>query len=147
MDDPRCDDANPYESPQSGADVAITQELDDQAVVKKFHDLIDALGVLWVLFGGLLALGVVPFAGIAWLLGGGESVLWYLAKGLGAALFISGAFTCLHQRWAVYTGLVLAYIAAIGLGPCSTVVLVPVIFHAHWVLRWAREMRARGLPL
>ena len=70
---------------------------------------------------------------------------------LGAVWFVVGVMTCLKQPWALYTGLILSYVAVIPnllvLNVCGIGILVVVIFQAHRVIGWAKKMQANGIPL
>lgn len=127
----------------------------DRTIIKKFREQILALGVLWILLGCLAGTVVVLASGGSRAFGAGLAGEDRLLLGIIAALalfwVVLGVLTCMKQMWAVYVGLVLSYISALGniiqLRVCALVLLIFVILQAHRVIKWAGQLRAAGFPL
>lgn len=150
---------SPYQPPS--AQLADTEHqrqlagsLPDPGIIKSFRQQIHALGALWIILGGLALLVM------ALMLGNGNQMnaprmdaqLQMITIGaMGAAWLLLGVFTCLKQIWAVYVGLTLSYLSAIGqlfsLNLCGLAIMAVVILQAHRVIGWANKMRAAGIPL
>lgn len=148
MSAPCGNEDNPYRSPQTEDElesVASPDPLDPQVVIA-FREQIGALGSGWALIGGgmaLLAADAVPPA----IRSGSMDWVLTILIGFGALWFVCGVLTLFRQMQAVHAGLVLSYLAAIGLFPCSTLVMLPFILQAQRVLRWAKEIEKHRLPL
>jgi hypothetical protein len=157
---------NPYASPSmaSLADPGILADEELRKMVKNFRSQMHSLGGLWIFFSvivlGLSALilgvtvnvmqdpnvrAVVMLSGIIYLFLG---VVWGTV----------GVFTCLKHIWAVWVGLILCYLSLIGniitFNPSKILALIiafailgAAIFQAHRVIGWAKQMRAKGIPL
>jgi hypothetical protein len=144
---------NPYQSPAVVAPSSMPGQLDRDSLdkLKKFQQQIIALGGLWIILS-LLALGLGGFllANPAETPPGSEFLVPILLVS-GVLHLTIGVMSCLKQIWAVYVGLVISYISVIGnlisLNLCALVILAVVIVQAHRVIGWARELKARGIPL
>ncbi|HEY2411530.1 MAG TPA: hypothetical protein VGI40_04780 [Pirellulaceae bacterium] len=149
-------DPNPYQSPaaptpvfqpSSGAHERLHK------VLKDFRSQIIALGAFWIFIGV-----VVIAAGVVVSMSNEASrdpttmdILVAVFGVMGAIWVALGVCVCLKQIWAVYVALTFSYLSLIGnllrLQICGIVLLGAVIFQAHRVLRWAKELQAAGIPL
>jgi hypothetical protein len=145
-----ANEPNPYAPPRTSAEAGVhaVPAPVDRVMVKKFRDQILALGVLWIIIGTLAAgLGVFGLGRTS-----DAPVLLSIVVILGLAWIVIGVLACLKHMWAVYAGLVLSYLSLVGqlvnlnlnLG---LLVVILVIFQAHRVIGWAKQMRAAGIPL
>jgi hypothetical protein len=127
----------------------------DRSMIKKFREQMLALGVLWVLIGGLAAIFVFYLNARRGATIGGfgtaEGMIIGVVGALSAVWMVLGVMTCLKQMWAVYVGLVLSYLNAIGsvlqINLCAVGIMIAAILQAHRVIGWARRMRQAGVPL
>lgn len=148
---------NPYAAP------AIPDPLVQQPVVstyemlkdvKRFRSEIHTLGGLWIAVGafpfglGILALLETAFESKF----SNESLV---AAGMflmiGSPFVVIGFFTCCKQMWAVYVGLILAYVlVGLSLPFCNLfVALLSLggVFGGHRIIHWSQELRRKGIPL
>jgi hypothetical protein len=147
---PPDDHANPYQSPavEPSLPPLPLPGAGDLVMVKKFRDQIHALGALWLVIGGVgTATGVVLLVP-----SGGQDLLpGSVLIAMGTLWLAVGLFSLSKQMWAVYTGMVLSYLmlasAVLQLSPCFAVFFVLVVIQCHRVVGWAKQMRARGVPL
>ena len=148
---------NPYQSPAIPADdgeMVGEIAVKDRLLLQKCQQQMVVLGVLWVVTG-LLGLGLSAIVLIADTASEPQDFLFYAQVGVAFATsivhLIAGAFTCFKQRSAVYLGLVIGYPTAfvnlLLLNLCPFLLLGIGLLLAHRVLRWAKELRARGVPL
>lgn len=153
---------NPYASPSmaSLADPGIMANEEMRKMVKQFRSQMHSLGGLWIFFsivviglGGLIlsvtvnqmqdanVRAVVMITGIIYLV-------------LGVAWGAIGVCTCLKQMWAVWVGLILCYLSVIGnlltfnfSKILAFAILGAAILQGHRVIGWAKQMKAKGIPL
>lgn len=156
MSTPEGEDANPYAPPLNvdsrSFDAAPASGLAARELVKQFRTQIHAIGAAWIFFAALAGLLLIYVAA------GGNNFPPETRNILAVGFIIScllwlvaGIFTCFKYTAAVYLGLVLSYISAIGNlshgNVCAILLLVLVIWQAHRVLGFAKKMRERGIPL
>ena len=156
MATPGSEANNPYQSPASAAHPGAPPLPASNAavvkLVKDFRSQIHALGAFWIIIGSVV-IGIGAF--VSNLLGLGKDptavTLGIIFLVMGPAWIALGIMSCLKQMWAVYVGLVLSYLSLIGnvinLNICGAVILLVVIFQAHRVIGWARQLNAAGIPL
>lgn len=148
---------NPYASP------AIPDALVQQPVVstyemlkdvKRFRSEIHALGGVWIAVGAFpLGMGILALLEIA--LDSRFSFENLATAGMflviGCPFVIVGVFTCCKQMWAVYAGLIMAYVlAGLSLPFCNLfVALLSLggVFGGHRIISWSQELRRKGIPL
>jgi hypothetical protein len=148
---------NPYQSPASiaramGPPLTVSSAALVK-LVKDFRSQIHALGAFWIIIGSVV-IGLGAFASSIMLTQTDErpaAIFAVVFVVLGAIWVALGIMSCLKQMWAVYVGLVLSYLSVIGnvinLNICGIVILVVVIFQAHRVIGWARQLASAGIPL
>ena len=148
---------NPYQSPAIPADDGETVGdivVKDRLLLQKCQQQMVALGLLWIVIG-ILGLGITVIAPISEATSVLQGPLFYALISLLFAAsilhLIAGVFTCFKQRSAVYLGLVVGYPTAfvnlLLLNLCPFLMLGIGLLLAHRVLRWAKELHARGVPL
>ena len=151
------DDPNPYQSPAAPTPVIQpSSESHEQLhkVLEDFRSQIIALGAFWI-FIGAMAIAAGVFVGYMANRANQDpatmKILLAILGVMGVIWVALGVCVCLKQIWALYVALVLSYLSLISsvfrLQICSIVLLGAVIFQAHRVLRWAKELQAAGIPL
>jgi hypothetical protein len=137
--------------PISGSTVGHRASAIDSTLVKKFRDQMHALGALWIILGsvrvGLSLVALVSKANLSQWSGIDHPAFWTVLGVIGLIDFAIGVLTCLKHVWAVYVGLALTYLSLLSLNLCAMPIVLIVIFQAHRVIGWARQMRAAGMPL
>lgn len=147
---------NPYQSPALLADEeAIVAEMavKDRLLLRKCQQQMVGLGLIWMGLG-IVGLGLAAFI----MLDASTQALaatFYAMIGLvilsSLLQFLAGVLTCFKQLSAVYLGLVISYPTALVhvlvLNLCPFLLIGISLLLAHRVLRWAKELKARGIPL
>lgn len=148
---------NPYQSPALLADEeAIVAEMavKDRLLLRKCQQQMVGLGYFWIAIGfmGLVitALFEPPLTAES-----DPSLVPYVLSSLMLAVsilhLVIGVLSCFKRLSAAYIGLILGYITAFA--TLLTLSLIPFLLVgiglllAHRVLRWAKELKARGIPL
>ncbi len=151
----KVDDSNPFRSPVT-VDSVVPQSPDfDPATLKKFRDQIHALGALWIILGlivlGLAAMVISGKVDLTKRLDGDPSILLAIFFVSGSIWLVLGILACFKLMPAVYTGLVLTYLSAVGnlinLNICAIVICAVIILQAHRVISLANVIKAAGVPL
>lgn len=148
---------NPYQSPAMPADdgeMVGEIAVKDRLLLRKCQQQMVVLGVLWVMTG-LLGLGISAIVLIADTASEPQDFLFYAQVGVAFATsivhLIVGVLTYFKQRSAVYLGLIMGYPTAfvnlLLLNLCPFSLLGIGLLLAHRVVRWAKELKARGIPL
>jgi hypothetical protein len=148
---------NPYQSPSPLNDeeeIVGGMAVKDRLLLQKCQQQMIVLGLLWIATG-LVGMGAVGILHIT----APESapmsapLLLQLDLIFAASLFqlFLGVLTCCKRLTAVYMGLILGYPAAfvnlLVLNLCPFLMLGIGLLLAHRILRWAKELHARGIPL
>ena len=144
---------NPYQAPLADIELPVDLPRPDTQTVSQFRSQIHALGAFWI-FVGALAI----WFGVMLLTSRGEMFFGLTHTFFGAiniclgTLWLGlGILTIRKKMWAVYAALILSYVAIapglLSLNICGLGVLLVVIFQAHRVIRWAKQMHANGIPL
>ena len=148
---PPAEEINPYASPRemdeppSFSDGPLAS-LRYRGTLQSFRTIMHILGGLWIAFASLVALAALfllpmqpdPLFFVIMLI---PIVLW---GGLGTAV-------CFKQMWAVWTGLVLAYLTVVANllqgNLCALILVVPAIILAHIAISKAGQLKRAGIPL
>lgn len=148
---------NPYQPPAMLADEdanVADMAVKDRLLLQKCQQQMVALGLLWIVIG-VLGLGITAIALISEATSEPQGPLFYALISLlfatGILHMIAGVLSCFKQRSAVYLGLILGYPSAFAnlllLNLCPFLMLGIGLLLAHRILRWAKELQARGIPL
>ena len=127
----------------------------DPKVIKRFRKEMHGLAGLWIFIGGIALLAGLFLMGQARLLVPQELVVVIIVMSL---VWIGiGVFVGLKHMWAVYVGLVLSYLSALGNvvqlangsggNVLSIILLVAGIVQAHRSITSSKKLRAAGIPL
>ena len=148
---------NPYQSPSLLADdeaIVADMAVKDRLLLQKCQQQMVLLGLLWIVIG-LLGLAITVIAPISETTSEFPGPLFFALISLVLASsvlhLIAGVLVCSKQRSAVYLGLVIGYPTAfvnlLLLNLCPFLMLGTGLLLAHRVLRWAKELHARGVRL
>jgi len=122
-------------------------------LLKDFRSQIVALGAFWIFIGAVaIAAGVMArFMTTDSNHDAAANLLLTILGVAGSIWVVLGVCVCLKQIWALYVALVLSYLSLLSslfrLQFCAIVLLGVVVFQAHRVLRWSKELRGAGIPL
>ncbi len=133
----------------------------DPELVKSFRKQVHALGGIWIFFGSLCMIFAFVFPSIR---PGNAPMQQEEALGLAVIFGVLAAFwltagicACLKHLWAIYFGLVITYLSALGNvlnmvqgqppNLCGIGISVAIIIQAHRTITWARKMKRAGIPL
>lgn len=138
------DSLNPYEAPDP---VEETTETDaDLTTLNQFRQEVLALGVLWLICGGVCLL-VATVAAVRQQ--ATENIL--VSGSVGVLLTAIGVPTLFKKKWALYAGCLLclvgATIAVVRFNICGLVIPLIVGLQAFRVVKYARRLEAIGVPL
>jgi hypothetical protein len=131
-----------------------TQPIDHE-LVENFRTQIHALGAFWIIIGVLnIFLAFLSFRGNDLII-----VNWkdFSDTALGVTAFAGlvvvtfGVLACLKKIGAVYAGLVFSYLFLVlqllQFSIVGTIIVAAVIYQAHRVLGWAKQMQSAGAAL
>ena len=117
--------------------------------IKKFRQSMHTLGGLWIFIGTTGMLTALALANQP----GMEDVGPGFLLGIFVVFLVVGVCICMKQLWAVYVGLGLAYLSAIGnlmdgnFNIVTIFLLVAVIGLGHISLSAAKKLKNAGVPL
>lgn len=126
----------------------------DPELVRQFRREAHGLGGVWVFFGCICLLLAVVAPNMGNVNEAGP-VLAVVFGGIGVGWLTLGIFTFLKHLWAIYLGLAVSYVSAVGnlvsLGQggnaCGLIIVVAIIIQAHKVISRANKMKKAGIPL
>ena len=133
----------------------------DPELVKRFRREIHGLGGAWIFFGVMCMILAMVFPAL-----GGANVRMDEEERVGAAVVFgliallwltAGIGSCFKQLWALYFGLVVSYVSALGNlitmfsakipNPCALIIVVIIIVQAHRTIGWANKMKKARIAL
>ena len=142
---------NPYASPTYTDDSPVIGAVNpltsiaQQGTLRSFRTVMHTVGGIWIAFAVLIFVGTLALAGVP-----ADGLLLGIMFGMGIMWLVLGLATCFKHMWAVYVGLVLCYLSALGnvlqLNFCALVIVVPIIILAHVAISKASQLRRAGIP-
>src|SRR3954471_10305728 len=143
---------NPYAPPTTpGGNFSInpsSHSLEMSKLVKDFRAQSLALGVAWLIFGGLVVLAICLLLVVSLTPQQFDATLFPILIGLmaisGIGWLAGGVGTLMKQVWGIYVGLVMSYFALVGnllnFNICGLVIIIFILVQAHRVLTFANRM-------
>ncbi len=132
----------------------------DRDLIRKFRREIHGLGGFWIFIGGIVVIGGLAMSNVRPAPGIDRDALagvGMVMAVLGGVWVTIGILTCMKHMWAVYVGLVLSYLSAVGNlvnlaqgqvpSLIGLIIVIVVIVQAHRTIGWASRMRSAGVPL
>lgn len=150
----QAEQLNPYQAPPVLIPQMDAKKATDQLLLKKFRSQIQALGILWILFGVLCAAVTIAIFFVSDMQLQEPIARIIFAAILGFLTFIwliSGILSCYKIMPGVWIGLAASYLSLAGnvinFNLCGLVIMLVAIIQGHRVISWASKLSAEGIPL